>query len=365
LAVLHRIAAAPPAQLAAAALRPRPATAAVAAEACALPLSTSGTGIIVDSGFSFTHVVPLHNWRVVPSGVRRLDVGGKLLTNYMKELISYRQWNMMEDTAVVNTIKERLCFVAADFDLEMEIAKRLSAPAVLARARAAASTASAAVRASGPASPSASAATAAAAAAAKSGRTHARARPTDDGVGVGIRREYVLPDFVTVMRGYVRGSDEDPELYMQPSEALAASTVAATPAPPASSGPARDAARDAAMDVDSDGGDAAVDTRPVGAGESKAPEGTASGRRDDSGSGKSRGKSQRQHAGGAGKKGKHKTGTAPRTKAAAQSVGEEDGDDTGACGRCGVFRACLARAASPPASRVRLRHAAAHCPGPT
>lgn len=69
------------------------------------PLCASGTGIIIDSGFSFTHAIPFHQFRVVTEGVRRVDVGGKLLTNHLKELISYRQWNMMDDTYVVNKVR--------------------------------------------------------------------------------------------------------------------------------------------------------------------------------------------------------------------------------------------------------------------
>lgn len=45
---------------------------------------------MVDAGFSFTHAVPVFDWRVVWEGVRRVDLGGKALTNYMKELVSYR-----------------------------------------------------------------------------------------------------------------------------------------------------------------------------------------------------------------------------------------------------------------------------------
>lgn len=30
----------------------------------------------------------------------RLNVGGKLLTNYLKEIVSYRQWNMMDEFEV-------------------------------------------------------------------------------------------------------------------------------------------------------------------------------------------------------------------------------------------------------------------------
>lgn len=45
---------------------------------------------MVDAGFSFTHAVPVFDWRVLAAGVRRIDLGGKALTNYMKELVSYR-----------------------------------------------------------------------------------------------------------------------------------------------------------------------------------------------------------------------------------------------------------------------------------
>ena len=34
----------------------------------------------------------------------RVDIGGKLLTNYLKELVSYRQWNMMDDTMIVSKV---------------------------------------------------------------------------------------------------------------------------------------------------------------------------------------------------------------------------------------------------------------------
>ena len=36
-----------------------------------------------------------------------IDVGGKLLTNHLKELVSYRQWNMMDETSIVNDVEEK------------------------------------------------------------------------------------------------------------------------------------------------------------------------------------------------------------------------------------------------------------------
>ncbi|KAF9013049.1 actin family [Cyathus striatus] len=71
--------------------------------------------VVVDSGFSFTHVVPIMNGSIVWQAVKRIDVGGKLLTNHLKELVSFRQWNMMDETYIMNQIKEACCFVSGDF----------------------------------------------------------------------------------------------------------------------------------------------------------------------------------------------------------------------------------------------------------
>lgn len=50
----------------------------------------TGCGLVVDAGFSFTHAVPVFDWRVLQPAVRRIDLGGKALTNHMKALVSYR-----------------------------------------------------------------------------------------------------------------------------------------------------------------------------------------------------------------------------------------------------------------------------------
>ncbi|KAJ3711728.1 actin-related protein Arp6 [Lentinula raphanica] len=76
--------------------------------------------LVVDSGFSFTHVIPLINGNIVWSSIRRLDVGGKLLTNHLKELVSFRQWNMMEETYIMNHVKETCCYVSTDFKKDLE-----------------------------------------------------------------------------------------------------------------------------------------------------------------------------------------------------------------------------------------------------
>jgi len=50
----------------------------------------------------------------------RLDVGGKLLTNQLKESISFRQWNMMDETFIVNHVKETCCFVSNNYNHDLE-----------------------------------------------------------------------------------------------------------------------------------------------------------------------------------------------------------------------------------------------------
>lgn len=55
-----------------------------------VPAARAFTGVVLDSGFSFSHAVPIFNGQVMLEGVRRLNLGGKALTNYFKEQVSYR-----------------------------------------------------------------------------------------------------------------------------------------------------------------------------------------------------------------------------------------------------------------------------------
>jgi actin-related protein 6 len=50
-------------------------------------------------------------------------MGGKFLTNHLKEVISYRHYNMMDETHLINTIKEICCHISLDFASELEKSK--------------------------------------------------------------------------------------------------------------------------------------------------------------------------------------------------------------------------------------------------
>lgn len=80
--------------------------------------------VVVDSGYSFTYIVPYINGKKYRDGIRRIDVGGKVLTNHLKEVLSYRQLNVMDETYVINQAKEDSCFVSQDFMQDMAIAKK-------------------------------------------------------------------------------------------------------------------------------------------------------------------------------------------------------------------------------------------------
>lgn len=68
--------------------------------------------LIIDTSYSDTTILPLYNGKLLQSAVRRLTVGGKLLTNYLKELASLRHYNLMEETYLLNEIKEAVSYVA-------------------------------------------------------------------------------------------------------------------------------------------------------------------------------------------------------------------------------------------------------------
>ncbi|KAM4062706.1 actin domain-containing protein [Hirsutella rhossiliensis] len=76
--------------------------------------------LVIDSGYSHTTVTPVLRGQPLHPAVRRLDVGGKVLTNYLTRLISMRHFDMRNDTYIVNEMKEQVCFVSADFKADLE-----------------------------------------------------------------------------------------------------------------------------------------------------------------------------------------------------------------------------------------------------
>lgn len=76
--------------------------------------------LLIDSGYSFTTVTPIFQGRPLQSAIRRLDVGGKFMTNYLTRLLSLRHYDMRNDSYIVNEIKEKTCYVSLDFKGDLE-----------------------------------------------------------------------------------------------------------------------------------------------------------------------------------------------------------------------------------------------------
>lgn len=70
------------------------------------------TAIVLDTGFSSSTTTPIVNGREVAHAARRLALGGKALTNLLKQTVSFRSWNMSDEIMVMTAVKERCCYLA-------------------------------------------------------------------------------------------------------------------------------------------------------------------------------------------------------------------------------------------------------------
>ncbi|XP_078160867.1 actin-related protein 6 [Carex rostrata] len=88
------------------------------------PHGPSVASLVVDCGFSYTHAAPVVQNMTLNYGVKRMDLGGKALTNYLKELVSYRALNVMDETLLIDHAKEQLCFVSLNLQRDLHLSKK-------------------------------------------------------------------------------------------------------------------------------------------------------------------------------------------------------------------------------------------------
>lgn len=88
-----------------------------------LPLYSNGktTGLVVDSGYDETQVVPVYEGYPLQHAIRILPIGGRHITQFMMGMINDRGYNLTtpKDWDHVIAIKEQFCYCALDFKKEL------------------------------------------------------------------------------------------------------------------------------------------------------------------------------------------------------------------------------------------------------
>jgi len=81
------------------------------------------TGVILDSGDGVTHVIPIFQNYLITHQIKRLDIAGRHITNYLTRLLQMKGYafNSTADFETVREIKEKYCFVSCDINSDRKL----------------------------------------------------------------------------------------------------------------------------------------------------------------------------------------------------------------------------------------------------
>jgi actin-related protein len=87
------------------------------------------TGLVVDSGDGVTHTVPVFEGFSIPHAIEKMEIAGRVITDYAQKLLleAGHSFTSSAELETVKDIKEKLCYIAADYDAELAAANASSA----------------------------------------------------------------------------------------------------------------------------------------------------------------------------------------------------------------------------------------------
>lgn len=83
------------------------------------------TGVVVDSGDGVTHVIPVFQGFELRQHTQRINIAGRNVTDYLIKLLFLRgyHFNRTADFETVRQIKEAVCYVGYDLEMENKLAQ--------------------------------------------------------------------------------------------------------------------------------------------------------------------------------------------------------------------------------------------------
>nr|WOD57885.1 Arp2D2 [Drosophila kanapiae] len=82
------------------------------------------SGVVIDSGDGVTHICPVYEEYALPHLTKRLNIAGRDITSHLTNLLQRRGYalNHSADFETVRILKEKLCYIGYDLDMEQRLA---------------------------------------------------------------------------------------------------------------------------------------------------------------------------------------------------------------------------------------------------